>query len=538
MKSPAALALLALSAACVSPALATVTISTGKTKNMTCEDGACVPTSRVANLSTADLANMLAAGDAKVFTGNGAVSIQVTAPLSWTSANTLTLTADQSVSIRAGVTVAGPGGLTIVDNRLNDGGQLVFSPGGSVSFWDTTSSLSINAVSFTLVADLPTLAGDIAANPSGAYALAKSYNAFTDGIYLHSPVPTSFTGTFEGLGNTIDQISIQNSSDSDNETGLFSEIDSGGTVEDIYLTNLKIVSGSNAGGGIAGGVMGGTIFNTSTSGTIAGTFYSGGIAGQSFGGTIVGSQSSVNVSGGYAGGIVGYDAGTVTGAHASGSVSGEEAAGGLAGEEDGTVSLSSASGNVTGAPEEFAGGFIGGGSGQISYCFSTGNVAIGQTPKGRAPSKPRGFLLGGFIGYGHGAISNSYATGAVTGVAGKGSKPSSAGGFAGLHQFDTIQNSYSAGKVSLDRGYAGGFVGSELDQSGSIGLSQTVWDLDTSGISDPNRGAGNLVKAKGVKGLTTAKLTSHLPKQFDPAIWAQSPGINNGYPYLIANPPQ
>ena len=412
MKFPAALVLLALSAACVSPALATVTISTGKTKNMTCEDGACVPTSRVANLSTADLANMLAAGDAKVFTGNGAVSIQVTAPLSWTSANTLTLTADHSVSIRAGVTVAGPGGLTIVDNRLNDGGQLVFSPGGSVSFWDTTSSLSINAVSFTFVADLATLAGDIAANPSGAYALAKSYNAFTDGIYLHSPVPTSFTGTFEGLGNTIDQISIQNGSDNDTEIGMFSEIASGGTVEDVYLTNFNInVFGVGAGGGIAGGNMGGTIFNTSTSGTIAGTFYSGGIAGQSFGGTIVGSQSSVNVSGGYAGGIVGYDEGTVMSSHASGSVSGDEAAGGLAGEEDGTVSLSSASGNVTGAPEEFAGGFIGGGSGQISYCFSTGSVAIGQTPKGRAPSKPRGFFLGGFIGYGHGAISNSYATG-------------------------------------------------------------------------------------------------------------------------------
>ena len=76
MKSPAALALLALSAACVSPALATVTISTGKTKNMTCEDGACAPTSRVASLSTADLANMLAAGDAKVFTGNGPRSIR------------------------------------------------------------------------------------------------------------------------------------------------------------------------------------------------------------------------------------------------------------------------------------------------------------------------------------------------------------------------------------------------------------------------------------------------------------------------------
>ena len=28
-----------------------------------------------------------------------------------------------------------------------------------------------------------------------------------------------------------------------------------------------------------------------------------------------------------------------------------------------------------------------------------------------------------------------------------------------------------------------------------------------------------------------------LPAGFDPAIWAQSKSINNGFPYLIANPP-
>jgi hypothetical protein len=28
-----------------------------------------------------------------------------------------------------------------------------------------------------------------------------------------------------------------------------------------------------------------------------------------------------------------------------------------------------------------------------------------------------------------------------------------------------------------------------------------------------------------------------LPPGFDPKIWAQSSNINNGYPYLLANPP-
>jgi hypothetical protein len=540
MKSPAALALLALSAACVSPALATVTISTGKTKNMTCEDGACVPTSRVANLNTADLANMLAAGDAKVFTGNGAVSIQVTAPLSWTSANTLTLTADHSVSIRAGVTVAGPGGLTIVDNRLADGGQLVFSPGGSVSFWDTTSGLSINAVSFTLVADLATLAGDIAANPSGAYALTKNYNAFTDGIYLHSPIPTPFTGTFEGLGNTIDQLPIQNASDTDLETGLFSEIDSGGTVEDIYLTNLNInVLGTSSVGGLVGDNMGGTIFNTSTSGTITATGDVGGLVGDNLGGIIFIAQSSVNISGAFnAGGIAGSDTGTITSAHASGTVSsGSYFAGGLVGEEEGKVSLSSARGNVGGA--RYGGGFVGVSYGaDISFCFATGAVGHGAAPKGGARGSRGGLVTGGFVGESASSeIANSYATGSVTGVGAKHTTPG-AGGFAGKNE-SWISSSYSTGKVTSDhdRGYVGGLVGIETRSNGSSGLSETVWDIDTSGI-DATHGAGNKVSEKGVKGLTTAEFTSGLPKEFDPNVWAETPGINNGYPYLLANPLQ
>jgi hypothetical protein len=31
---------------------------------------------------------------------------------------------------------------------------------------------------------------------------------------------------------------------------------------------------------------------------------------------------------------------------------------------------------------------------------------------------------------------------------------------------------------------------------------------------------------------------SGLPSGFDPTIWDENPKINNGFPYLIANPPQ
>ena len=38
-------------------------------------------------------------------------------------------------------------------------------------------------------------------------------------------------------------------------------------------------------------------------------------------------------------------------------------------------------------------------------------------------------------------------------------------------------------------------------------------------------------------GLTDAQLKSGLPTGFASNIWGQSAGINNGYPYLVANPP-
>jgi hypothetical protein len=62
------------------------------------------------------------------------------------------------------------------------------------------------------------------------------------------------------------------------------------------------------------------------------------------------------------------------------------------------------------------------------------------------------------------------------------------------------------------------------------------WDLDTSNVSNPSQGAGNIPFDRGIKGLSDGALR-RLPKDFDKSVWAVDPKINNGYPYLIANPP-
>jgi hypothetical protein len=165
--------------------------------------------------------------------------------------------------------------------------------------------------------------------------------------------------------------------------------------------------------------------------------------------------------------------------------------------------------------------------GDISASYATGNVSNGG-----------GAAVGGLIGEAiqGGTISNSFATGSVTG---SGTAP--AGGLIGMRAADggsnpQIHASYSTGAVSSGSGApVGGSIG-EDDAAGS-GITNDYWDLDTSGIGNPHQGAGNVPDDPGITGLTDAQLKSGLPAGFDPKVWAINPKINNGHPYLIANPP-
>ena len=79
--------------------------------------------------------------------------------------------------------------------------------------------------------------------------------------------------------------------------------------------------------------------------------------------------------------------------------------------------------------------------------------------------------------------------------------------------------------------YKGGFFG----YYSSASVSHDYWDTQTSGSSNAS---GSQSFIPGITGVTTKQLKSKLPRGFDPTIWAQSPSINSGLPYLIDNPPQ
>ena len=152
------------------------------------------------------------------------------------------------------------------------------------------------------------------------------------------------------------------------------------------------------------------------------------------------------------------------------------------------------------------------GPGEISNSQAAGHVRANASFDGGA---------GGLVGANVGAtINQSFSTGSVKG--------GTAGGFVGFSANSdgaaVITESYSTGAVD---GVSGDGVGGFIGYGG--GASACYWDITTSGISGGD--------TSGITGLTSKQLRSGLPAGFDPAVWAEKRKINNGFPYLIADPP-
>jgi len=484
----------AISCALIATAHAAMTISNTRTKHVTCTGGVCTPTRSNANLNVGDLQTMLASSDVSVKSNAAAPDIGILDSLTWASTHRLTLDAYHSIHVRAPVAVEGTAGVTLTTSDGASGGDYTFNTAtsGAITFWDTASSLVINGESYTLVNDIKTLVSDLTSNP-GPYALARSYDASADGSYTNSPIE-SFGGTLEGLGNQILNLTVQVSQGRHSYAGLVSVLS--GTVRDIGLANANISTTFGLAGVIAAYSPSGTIIHASASGTV----------------TAGGKDSS-------AGGLVGEDLGPITDSSAGVTVEAAHA-GGLVGRNEGYISLCRATGSVSASTN--AGGLVGWNLARgISQSYAAGSATAIQ----------EGASAGGLVGMNQSNawIRESYATGPATGNV----PNTQAGGLVGVNKLKgNIQRTYSTGFVSVVSGPAGGLIG--VDR---VGVDIAYWDLDTSGITNPDQGAGDPLN-DDIIGLTDAQLKSGLPANFEPDIWGQNPGINNGWPYLLANPPQ
>jgi hypothetical protein len=482
-------------------ASANVDISKHKTKNMSCSGGICTPTAKNAVLNINGLAHMLATSDVKINTGGGAVTIGVTAPLHWVSAHRLTLDAQQSVHIRAPITVEGAGAITLLTNDGGSAGDLQFFDSGSIGFWNLSSSLIINGQSYVLFSDIKSLAAGIVGNSSGSFALANDYDAGVDGVYGRSPILEKLEGTFDAMGHTIKGLQIVDNTKFDFEVGLFAFIDFSGIVRDLNLVDAKISAHNRAVSvGSIAGLNHGTVKHVTATSEVKATgrdASAGGLLGDNNQGAVV------------------YDAAVTGKVKASGR---DSSAGGLAGTNFGEITNASSAGVVSG---QGAGGLVDYNAGTITQSFSEASVNGSFGDAGGLVEFNSGYS--GYVGY----ITNSYSTGAVNGYKYTGGLVGVNGGY--------VTNAYATGSASSSENSLGGLVG--FDES-DVGFSNTYWNLDTSGVNDPSKGAGNIIDDPGIIGLTDAQLKSALPAGFDPAIWDQKQQINAGYPYLLAFPPR
>ncbi|MDD2511162.1 MAG: S-layer homology domain-containing protein [Syntrophomonas sp.] len=233
---------------------------------------------------------------------------------------------------------------------------------------------------------------------------------------------------------------------------------------------------------------------------VTGDYQVSGLVGDNKDGEITNSYATGAVKGtNYVGGLVGYnDCGEITNSYATSAVAGDFSVGGLVGmnfdysDDTETITDSYASGDVTGTAG--VGGLVGeNNNGAITNSYATGAVT------GIGDDEVDVVDVGGLVGYNEGVITNSYATGAVTGTGG-----------------DVIG--------------VGGLVG--INDQGTITAS--FWDTETSGMKS-SAGGDDAV------GETTEKMkkkTTFENKNWDFIdIWNIDGIRNNGYPFLIKNPP-
>lgn len=178
-----------------------------------------------------------------------------------------------------------------------------------------------------------------------------------------------FAGTFDGCGHTISGLNVQGQ-------GLFAAINQA-TIRNLNVSGT-VSSTVNYVGGIVGKVQAGTIENCSFSGSVSSSkskAYVGGIAGGLYSAnvTISGCANTADVTGGYAGGILGYwrTAATIQNCYNTGSITGSDKAAGIVAHlNKGTIENCYSIGAVGGAAAQ-KGGIFGFSGAAVKNCYYT-----------------------------------------------------------------------------------------------------------------------------------------------------------------------
>ena len=323
---------------------------------------------------------------------------------------------------------------------------------------------------------------------SNSYAAGKVNNKWASGngwLPIGFDRQKQFRATFDGNGNTIDNLHIDRSGDSDPGTnGLFGS--SRGNILRIGLINVD-VSGQERVGGLVGWNDYGTVVTSYVTGEVSGTV-AGGLVGSNTFASIAYSSATVRISGSDVGGLVGASQdSSISGSFAHGNVSGTANAGGLVGFNASTkITSSYATGSVSG--EWSSGGLVGFNSdGSVVASYATGGVTGKEN-------------VGGLVGSNVGRIASSYAIGNVSGE-------HSVGGLVGRNEYGSIKFSYTTSTINQVGNYDEAAVGGLLGTSAEEGVAVASYWLRQLPIQHAGVGEGS---SSGVRALTAKQIKEPL----------------------------
>ncbi|MBN3771579.1 GLUG motif-containing protein [Burkholderia sp. Se-20378] len=497
------------------------------------------------------LSRNLATTDVELVAERGAVSVD--GPVTWASGNRLALAsrhgdvsvngalratganarvsidAKNSVRIAAPIALTGANALLTLDYGVTHS----LAGGAAVTLSGAGAGFESNGYRYTVIQNLQQLQG-VNTNLGGLYVLGNAISGscswYSCTTFKTIGSGASFSGVFDGLGNTISNLIITSS---DPYAGLFGR--NTGTLANLKLASLRVSAASGVGpvaiGGLVGenagkitnvtatgmqvsagasrsnalgglvGINSGELSQSSFAGSVAGNGMSyavGGLVGENRidrmdAGVVSDSESNATVTGGASnlasiGGLVGMNRGgkilrsTSRGTTSGAGIAGVNVGGFVGANLLGTIVDGAALGRVTGGSGGSAGGFVGSNTGKI-----TGSSASGVVDGRYAQA------IGGFVGLNQGQVTDGKALGAVTS-----DSTGSTGGFVGINlgADAAIDMAEAHGAVTGGQGANGGFVGSHL--GGRIAHS----------VARGTTRGGNYSKTGGFVGSNAAELTN------------------------------
>ena len=314
----------------------------------------------------------------------------------------------------------------------------------------------------------------------------------------------SFTGSLDGKGHSIKNLSIQ--ADSLDKVGLFATI--GGVnsqrIRNLTLENVNI-KGRNYVGGIGGATSGagykiGATFIDSCriTGVVSGVSNVGGFSGGG-GGVISNSSNESSVQGTeYIGGLAGNSSGKISNAINKGTIKGLSNVGGIAGSTTsninstynyGDVSGITSVGGITGFLSGYSDGYGGNYSGTVTNCMNKGTItATGDGGIIGGIAGTNGYSSGLGSGYDQ-LVLGSCNLGIITVNGGR----AMAGGIVG-ENYRKIKACYNAGEINVSgSGYVGGVEG----YFGGLTMMSSYSKLES---DSSNYNAGRIVAANAYSG--------------------------------------